>query len=136
MHYRVVAAAALIVVVTGCSEDTKPERAKVAKITVDRKTQTAHEISCTQVDFALTVKTTSGSTRTGVFLEMGGEKPVAKTVNISNFEGFSGVAGEGVGETDVSVVNNDFVIAGTAEGYGPGNPGTKRSAPFRIEISC
>jgi lipoprotein LpqH len=136
MHNRFVAAAALIVVVAGCSEETKPERAKVAKITVDGKTQTAHEISCTQVEFALTIKTTSGSTRTGTFLELGGEKPIAKTVNISNFEGFSGVAGEGVGQTDVSLANGDFVIAGTAEGYGPGNPGKKRSTPFRIETSC
>jgi ipoprotein LpqH len=136
MHNQFVVVAALIVVVAGCSEEQKPERERVAKITVDGKTQTAHEISCTQVDFALTIKTTSGSTRTGVFLEMGGEKPVAKTVNISNFEGFSCVAGEGVGQTDVSVANNDFVIAGIAEGHGPGDPGTTRSAPFRIETSC
>lgn len=136
MHNRFVAAAALVVVVAGCSEEQKPERELVAKITVDGKTQTAHEISCTQVDFALTIKTTSGSTRTGTFLQMGGEKPIAKTVNISNFDGFSGVAGEGLGQTDVSVANGDFVIAGTAEGYGPGEPGKKRSAPFRIETSC
>jgi lipoprotein LpqH len=136
MHNRFVAAAALIVVVAGCSEGTKPERAKVAKITVDGKTQTAHEISCTQVDFNMTIKTTSGTTRTGTFLELGGEKPIARTVDISNFEGFNGVAGEGIGQTDVSLANGDFVIAGTAEGYGPGNPGRKRSAPFRIETSC
>jgi lipoprotein LpqH len=136
MQKRYVAAAALIVVAAGCSEEAKPERELVAKITVDGKTQTAHEISCTQVDFALTIKTTSGSTRTGTFLEMGGEKPIAKTVNISNFEGFSGVAGEGVGQADVSLANGDFVIAGTAEGYGPAEPGKKRSARFRIETSC
>jgi lipoprotein LpqH len=138
MDNRFVAATVLIVIasVAGCSEESKPERARVAKITVDGKTQTAHEISCTQVEFALTIKTTSGSTRTDTFLEMGGETPVAKTVNISNFDGFSGVAGEGVGQTDVSLVNGDFVIAGTAEGYGSGQPGKKRSAPFRIETGC
>lgn len=136
MQNRFVAAAVLIVVVTGCSEETKPERAKVAKITVDGKTQTVHDISCTQVDFDMTIETTSGSTRTDTFLEMGGEKPIARTVNISNFEGFNGVAGEGVGRTEVSLANGDFVIVGTAEGYGPGNPGKKRSAPFRIETSC
>jgi len=136
MHNRVVAAVALIVVITGCSEDQKLERERVAKITVDGNTQTAHEISCTQVNFAMTIKTTSGTTRTAIFLEIGGEKPIAKTVNISNFEGFNGVAGEGVGQADVSLANGDFVIAGTAEGYGPGNPGKKRSAPFRIETSC
>lgn len=136
MDNRFVAAAALIVIAgaAGCSEESKPERARVAKITVDGKTQTAHEISCTQVEFALTIKTTSGSTRTDTFLEMGGETPIAKTVNISNFDGFSGVAGEGIGQTDVSLANGDFVIAGTAEGYGSGSK--KRSAPFRIETGC
>ncbi len=137
MDNRFVAAAAtLIIVVAGCSEEQKPERARVAKITVDGNTQTAHEISCTQVEFALTIKTTSGTTQTDTFLEMGGEKPIARTVNISNFEGFSGVAGEGVGQTDVSLANGDFVIAGTAEGHAPGDPGKKKSAPFRIETSC
>jgi hypothetical protein len=136
MDNRFVAAAALIVIAgaAGCSEESKPERARVARITVDGKTQTAHEISCTQVEFAMTIKTTSGSTRTDTFLEMGGETPVAKTVNISNFDGFSGVAGEGLGQTDVSLANGDFVIAGTAEGYGSG--GKKRSVPFRIETGC
>ena len=136
MDNRYVAAAVLIVIASaaGCSEESKPERARVAKITVDGKTQTAHEILCTQVEFALTIKTTSGSTRTDTFLEMGGEKPVAKTVNISNFDGFSGVAGEGIGQTDVSLADGDFVIAGTAEGYGSG--AKKKSAPFRIETGC
>jgi hypothetical protein len=84
----------------------------------------------------MTIKTTSGSTRTGTFLETGGEKPIARTVDISNFEGFNGVAGEGIGETDVSLADGDFVISGTAEGYSPDDPGKKRSAPFRIETSC
>jgi ipoprotein LpqH len=139
MDSRCVAAAAALVVIAsaaGCSEETKPERALIAKITVDGKTQTTKEISCTQVEWSLTIETTSGSTRTDSFLEMGGEKPIAKTVNISNFDGFSGVASEGVGQADVSLANSNYVIAGTAEGYGPGNPGKTRSASFRIETSC
>ena len=97
MDNRFVAAVAtLIIVVAGCSEEQKPERARVAKITVDGNTQTAHEISCTQVEFALTIETTSGTTQTDTFLEMGGEKPIARTRQYCrNFEGFSGhVAGE------------------------------------------
>src|SRR3954463_8439617 len=100
MHNRFIAAVAALIVIAGtagCSEEAKPERALVAKITVDGKTQTAHEISCTQVEWSMTIATTSGSTRTDSFLQIGGEKPIAKTVNISNFNGFSGVAGEGAG---------------------------------------
>ena len=139
MDNRFVAAAAALVVIAsaaGCSEETKPEREQIAKITVDGKTQTTKEIECTQVQWSLTIKTTSGSTRTDSFLQMGGETPIAKSVNISNFDGFSGVAGEGAGQADVSLANGDFVIAGTAEGHAPGDPGKKISAPFRIETSC
>lgn len=134
----ITAATALIVIATaaGCAEESKPERAKVAKITVDGKTQTTQEISCAQVEWSLTIKTTSGSTRTDSFLDLGGEKPIARTVNISNFDGFNGVAGEGVGQADVSFADNDYIIAGTAEGSGPGKPGKPRSVPFRIETSC
>ena len=139
MHNRIVAAAAAFVVIAsaaGCSEETKPERARNAKITVDGKTQTTSEISCTQVEWSLTIKTTSGSARTDSFLQIGGEKPIAKTVNISNFDGFSGVASEGVGQAEVSLAKNDFIVAGTAEGHDRTHPGNTRTASFRIEAHC
>jgi ipoprotein LpqH len=139
MNNRFVAAAAALIVVAsaaGCAEETRPEREQIAKITVDGKTQTTQEISCTQVEWSLIIKTTAGSTQTDTFLEMGGEKPIAKTVNISNFNGFSGVAAENVGKADVSLANDNYVIAGTAEGSDPGNPGQTRSVPFKIETSC
>jgi hypothetical protein len=139
MHNRIVAAAAAFVVIAsaaGCSEETKPERARNAKITVDGKTQTTSEISCTQVEWSLTIKTTSGSARTDSFLQIGGEKPIAKTVNISNFDGFSGVASEGVGQAEVSLAKNDFIVAGTAEGHDMAHPGNTRTASFRIEAHC
>jgi lipoprotein LpqH len=139
MHTRFVAAVAALIVVAsaaGCSEGPNPERAKIAKITVDGKTLTTQEITCTQVEWSLIIKTTSGSMRTDSYLQLEGEKPIAKAVNIANFDGFYGVAGETVGRADVSLANNDYVIAGAAEGSGPGNPGKTRSVPFRIETSC
>jgi lipoprotein LpqH len=139
MDNRFAAAAATLIVIAsaaGCSEDAKPERARTAKITVDGQTLTTQEISCTQVQWSLTIKTTSGSTRTDSFLQIGGEKPIAKTVNISNFDGFSGVAGEGAGQADVSLAKNDFIVSGTAEGHDMAHPAETRSAPFRIEAHC
>jgi ipoprotein LpqH len=138
MDRSVAAAAALIVIagVAGCSQETKPERATSAKITVDGTTQTTEDISCTQVDWALTIKTTLGPSQTASFLQIGGQQPTAKTVNIENFNGFFGVAGEGVGKTDVALDKNDYVISGTAQGSDRDHPGVTRPASFRIQAHC
>ena len=131
-------AAALILVagVAGCSQETKPERATGAKITVDGTTQTTADISCTQVDWALTIKTTSGPSRTTSSLQIGGQQPTAQTVNIENFNGFFGVAGEGIGQTNVSMDKDDYVVSGTAEGSDKDHPGQTRPASFRIQAHC
>jgi hypothetical protein len=139
MHDRSVAAAAALILIAGiagCSQETKPERAKGAKITVDGTTQTTADISCTQVDWALTIKTTLGPSQTATFLQIGGQQPTAKTVNIENFNGFFGVAGEGVGQTDVSLDKDDYVVSGTAQGSDKDHPGQTRSASFRIQAHC
>jgi lipoprotein LpqH len=139
MQNRLICAAAILMVVAGaagCGEEAKPERAKNARITVGGKTQTTREVSCTQVEWSMIIETKSGPTRTRSLLQLGGEKPIAKTVDIFNFDGFSGVAGEGAGSADVSLDNNAYVIAGTAEGSDPDNPGKTRTVPFRIETPC
>ena len=140
MQHRSVAAAAALVLcaaVAGCSQqETKPERATEAKITVDGTTQTTDDISCTQVDWALTIKTKLGPSQTSSFLQIGGPQPTAQTVNIENFNGFFGVAGEGVGQTEVSLDKNDYVVSGTAEGSDKDHPGQTRPASFRIQAHC
>jgi lipoprotein LpqH len=139
MQNRSIAVAAVLIVVastTGCGEEQKPERAKSARITVGGSTQTAHDVSCTQLEWSMIIETKSGSTRTRSLLEIGQEQPIAKSVDIQDFDGFSGVAGEGAGGADVSLVNNAYVITGTAEGSDPENPGTTRTVPFRIETPC
>jgi hypothetical protein len=139
MLNRPVAFAAALILITGvagCSSETKPERATSAKITVDGTTQTTEDISCSQVDWALTIKTTLGPSQTNSFLQIGGQQPTAKTVNIQNFNGFFGVAGEGVGHTDVSLDKDDYVISGTAEGSDEAHPGKTRPASFRIQAHC
>jgi hypothetical protein len=139
MQNRVLCVAVISVVfacTAGCGEEAKPERAKNARITVGSKTQTTKELSCTQVDWSMIIETRSGPARTHSLLQIGGEKPIAKTVEIQNFEGFNGVAGEGAGSADVSLTNNAYVITGTAEGSDPNNPGKTRTVPFRIEAPC
>ena len=82
------------------------------------------------------IETKSGPARTRSFLQIGGEKPIAKTVDIENFDGFSAVAGEGGGRADVSLANDAYVITGTAEGSDSANPGKTKTVPFRIETPC
>ena len=55
---------------------------------------------------SLIIETKSGPARTHNFLQIGGEKPIAKTVDIRDFDGFSGVAGEGADGADVCLANN------------------------------
>ena len=139
MNERCVAVGAaliLIASVTGCSQETKPERAKGAKITIDGTTQTTEDVSCTQVDWALTIKTSLGPSQTASSLDLGGPHPTAQTVNIQNFNGFFGVAGEGIGQTNVSLDKDDYVVSGTAEGSDKDHPGQTRPASFRIQAHC
>ncbi len=82
------------------------------------------------------IETKSGPTRTHSMLQIGGEKPIAKTVNIHDFDGFSGIADEGTGSADVSLASDAYVVTGAAEGSDPENPGKSRTVPFRIETHC
>jgi ipoprotein LpqH len=139
MQHRLICVAATLIVVAGtagCGEETQPEQAKTARITVGGTTQATREVSCTQVDWSMTIETKSGPTRTHSLLQIGGEKPIAKTVDIENFDGFSAVAGEGGGRADVSLANDAYVITGTAEGSDSANPGKTKTVPFRIETPC
>ena len=139
MRNRSIAAAAVLIVIAGtagCGDEQKPEQAKNARITVDGKTQTTQDVSCTQLEWSMTIETKSGRTGTRSLLEIGGEQPTAKTVDIRDFDGFSGVAGEGAGGVEVSLADNSYVIEGTAEGSDPERPGMTKTVPFRIETPC
>jgi ipoprotein LpqH len=139
MQDRLICAAAVLIVVActaGCGEEATPEQAKDARITVGGKTQTTREVSCTQVEWSMIIDTRSGLTRTHSLLRIGGEKPIARTVDIHNFDGFSGVAGEATGSADVSLANDAYVITGTAEGSDSENIGNTKRVPFQIETPC
>ena len=132
MHERLICMAAILMVIVctaGCGEEAQPEQAKDARITVGRNTLTTRELSCTQMEWSMTIDTKSGPSRTHSFLQLGGETPIAKTVDIRNFDGFSGVAGEGGGSADVSLANNAYVITCTVEVSDPEIPGKTRTAP-------
>jgi lipoprotein LpqH len=128
-------AGALIVVAatSGCAEDATAERAETGRITVEGTTHTTQTISCEQYDWLMIIDTTAEPAHARTLLQLGGEQPSVKTVNIANFDGFYGVAEEGV---EASAAAGTYTITGTAEGSSPDTPGQTRTVPFRIEAPC
>jgi lipoprotein LpqH len=125
-------AAALIVVAaaSGCAEDATAERAETGRITVDGTTHTTQTVTCEQYDWLMIVDMTAEPAHARTLLQLGGEQPSVKTVNIANFDGFYGVADDGA---EASAAEGTYTITGTAS---PDTPGQTRTVPFRIEAPC
>jgi lipoprotein LpqH len=138
MQNRLVTAAALIVVAgaSACAVEPTAGEQKAGRITLDGNARSAEDVSCTQVKWLLVIETTAGAASTRSTLQLEGEKPTVETVNISNFDGFNGVAGQGIGKAEAAFVDGAWTISGTAEGSVPNEPGKQRTAPFRIEAPC
>jgi hypothetical protein len=132
-----VAAAALVTAsLAGCSHDAEHAPQPTAQLTVNNATRTTHEISCTQIESLLTIKATAAPATAQAIIQLNGDKPVVRTVNLTNFDGFHGVAGEGVGRADVTFANGTYTITGDAEGAVPDHPAESKTAPFRIQTPC
>lgn len=121
--------------VSGCSGDTEIPQ-PTAHITVDDATRSTHSVSCTQIQSLLTIKATASPTEAQAILQLNGDKPVVRTVNIMNFDGFHGTAGEGIGNADVAFANGTYTITGDAVGAVPDRPAEKKTARFRIQAPC
>jgi Mycobacterium 19 kDa lipoprotein antigen len=68
--------------------------------------------------------------------QIGRKKPIANTVDIHDFDSFSGIASENAGNADVSLANDPYVITRTAEGSDPDHPGKTGTVPYRIATPC
>jgi lipoprotein LpqH len=139
MQQRLVASAAAMVIVAcvaGCAERAQTPPRNTAQVTVDGTTRTMDTVSCTQVDWLLTVETGADPTHIRALLRLESDGPSPETVNIENFDGFYGVSGKGVGDVDAAFVNDTYTITGTAEGSNPNDSTTPRTAPFKIEARC
>ena len=72
-----------------------------------------------------------------VLLQLGGEKPIVKTVSIENIDGLNGVSGGDVGKAEASINGSSiYTITGTAVVSGPATPGQTTDMPFTIEAPC
>ena len=64
-------------------------------------------------------------------LQVGGERPIVRTVNIENINDLYGAAGSGVGEVEATTDGNAYTITGTAVSSRRGEPGTDADSAFR-----
>jgi ipoprotein LpqH len=136
MQNRMAAALVVVAATAGCAEQAPAEREETGRITVDGATHATQTVSCEQYQWSLIIHTTAGPGRARALLQLGGEQPTVRTVSIANFDGFNGVAGEGVGSVEASAAEGTYTITGTAEGSDPDSPGKTRTAPFEIEAPC
>jgi ipoprotein LpqH len=130
-------AAAAVVLVSGCSPAPKDVAQPTARVTVNGAQRTTHAVSCTQVQWLLTIGITAGEAGVTAVVRLGGDKLHPTSVNINNFDGFSGNAWHGgSGDLDGSFAGGWYTVTGTANGSNPNNPSQATTAPFRIDANC
>jgi lipoprotein LpqH len=135
--YTAAACASLVAAsCSGCFLHSDKVAQKTARITVDNNTRTSHAVSCSQVEWLLTANITVAPATVRVLLKLDLAKPKVESVNINNFEGFSGVADAGAGDTKIRLANDTYTITGTAEGSQLNDPRVSVTAPFKIEVGC
>lgn len=131
-----VVASAVGAVSCGCSPHVDKVPQKTAQITVDGNTRTSHAVSCTQVEWLLTVDISAAPARVRMVLNLEHGKPQARSVDFDNVNGFTGNAGNGEGNVHAEFSGETYTVSGTAQGTNPDNVNEPRTADFRISAKC
>lgn len=131
-----VTATALMAVSSGCFMQTDKVAQKTAHITVNNLTRTSHAVSCDQIQWLLTANISAAPAQVKVLLKLDSEKPKVESVNIDNFEGFTGVADAGAGNATAVFARGKYTIKGEAQGSQRNDPAVSTTAPFKIEVEC
>jgi ipoprotein LpqH len=136
-----VVVAAVMAITAGCAAQPKPAPSTTqdsSRITVDDKTHTVQSVQCDQVQWLVSLQAAAGPTHVTAMLQLDGETPTVKTVNIENFDGFYGVSGQGVDDTraEATFTDGTYTITGTARGSNSADPGHPRTATFQIQARC
>ena len=134
------AALAAAVLASGCGLVGTPASEpspRSGEITVADKTEDTQSIKCTKTDWSLTIEASAEPGRARALLQLGGEKPIVRTVNIENIDGLNGVAGGDVGKAEASTKgSSEYTITGTAVASDAAHPGQTKNLPFKIEAPC
>lgn len=129
-------AAAVMAASSGCFLQSDKVAQKTAHITVNNLTRTSHAISCNQVRWLLTATIDAAPAQVRVLLNLDADKPEVQSVNIDDFEGFTGVADAGAGNATVVFARDNYTIKGKARGSLRNDPAVSTTLPFTIEVGC
>jgi hypothetical protein len=135
----VAVALAAAAVASGCGlTGTPPNEPPVqsGRVTIAGNTRNTQSVKCTQVQWSLTIEASTNPGRAQAFLQLGGVKPLVRTVSIENIDDVHGVAGGDVGNAEASTDGNIYTITGTAVGADQAHPGQTRTMPFEIKAPC
>ena len=119
---------------TGTEPSERSQRS--GHITIGDKTQNTQSVKCTQNEWLLSINANADPGGARALLQIGGEKPIVKTVSIENIDGLNGVSGGDVGKAEASAKGGIYTISGTAVVSGPATPGQTSDLPFKIEAPC
>lgn len=117
---------------TGSEPTERPEQS--GRITLADKTRNTQVVSCTQVDWLLSIEANAAPGGASAALQLGGDRPIVQTVAIENIDGLNGIAE--ADKAEASVVDGTYTITGTAVVSVTADPGQTTTAPFRIEAPC
>ncbi len=134
------AALAAIAVTAGCgltgSAPSEPSQ-QSGKIAVGDKSQRTQSVKCAQIEWDLTIDAIADPGRAHAFLQLGGPKPVVRTVNIQNVDGLNAISGGKVADAEASLKNSSvYTITGTAVVTDSAHPAQTKDMPFTIEAPC
>jgi hypothetical protein len=131
---------AAVAATAGCGltgeEPSEPSQT-AGKITIGDKSRQTQDIACSQTEWALTIDADADPARAHVFLQLGGEKPLVRSVSIENLDGLSGVSGGVVGKAEARLDNrSSYTVTGTARVTDPARPAQTTDMPFSITAPC
>ena len=137
---RLTAALTAVTLTAGCgltgSEPSEPSQ-QSGKIAVGDTSQRTQSVKCAQIEWDLTIDAIADPGRAHAFLQLGGPKPIVRTVNIENVNGLNAISGGTVADAEASLKNSSvYTITGTAVVTDSAHPGQTKDMPFTIEAPC
>jgi lipoprotein LpqH len=120
----------------GCTPHAEKVSQRTARITVDGSTRTSHAVSCTQVEWLLTVDISAAPARVKMLLDLEHGKPQPRSVDFEDVNGFTGVAGNEPGSVHADFSGETYTVSGAAQGTNPQDVNHPRTADFRITAQC
>jgi hypothetical protein len=131
-----VTAVALIAGSSGCSQQANKVPQKTARVTVNDETRTSHAVSCTQVQWSLAVDISAAPAQVRAVLQLEPDGPKPQSVNIDNFNGFTGLADTDNGHAEATFASNTYHITGTAHVPNLEDPSKPGKTDFTIDVTC